>query len=45
MKRIATLSLVLIVAIAALHLAEHRKHPDAVSPDAILDAAIIPRGY
>jgi predicted Zn-dependent protease len=38
MKRIVVLSLVLAVAIAGLYLAQHRRHFDAVSPDAILDA-------
>jgi beta-barrel assembly-enhancing protease len=39
MKRILTLSLVLAIAAAGLYLAQRRKHLDAVSPNAILDAA------
>ncbi|HTW81836.1 MAG TPA: M48 family metalloprotease [Terracidiphilus sp.] len=39
MKRIAALLLVAVVAIAGLYLAQRRKHLDAVSPDAVLDAA------
>lgn len=39
MKRIVALSLVLAVAIVGLYLAQHKKRPDTVSPDAIIDAA------
>ena len=39
MKRILALSLVLVVALAGLYLAQCRKHLDTVSPNAILDVA------
>jgi predicted Zn-dependent protease len=39
MKRILALSLVLMVAMAGLYLAQRRKHFDTVSPNAILNAA------
>ena len=39
MKRILALSLVLVVALAGLYLAQRREHLDAVSPNAILDVA------
>jgi predicted Zn-dependent protease len=39
MKRILALSLVLMVAMAGLYLAQRRKHLDTVSPNAILNAA------
>ena len=39
MKRILMLSLILVVAMAGLYLAQRRKHLDAVSPNAVLDVA------
>ena len=39
MKRILALSLVLVIALAGLYLAQRRKHLDTVSPNAILDVA------
>ena len=39
MKRILALSLVLVVALVGLYLAQRRRHLDTVSPNAVLDAA------
>jgi predicted Zn-dependent protease len=39
MKRIAALAVILGLTAAALYLAQHRPHPDSVSPAALLDAA------
>ncbi|MGH9478243.1 MAG: M48 family metallopeptidase [Terriglobales bacterium] len=39
MKRLAALALVLLVSAAGLYLAQRGKHPDAVSPDLLLNAA------
>lgn len=39
MKRVVTLSLILAIAMAGLYLAQRGKRRDAVSPDAIIDAA------
>jgi beta-barrel assembly-enhancing protease len=38
-RRLITLALILALAAAALYLAQHRRHPDSVSPNAVLDAA------
>jgi beta-barrel assembly-enhancing protease len=39
MKRTLAISLILLIAMAGLYLAQRRKHLDAVSPNAILDVA------
>lgn len=39
MKRILMLSLILVIAMAGLYLAQWREHLDAVSPNAVLDVA------